>query len=403
MDSNSRFLLINFRKYYKENRVILPYRFTRREFGFMFFDKTFVQRHLSFPNQREIDRYMESQVPAHSYYSTSYYRKPDAPTMEEKGWLGAELIFDLDADHLENADKMTFTEMLDQIKREMIHLLDSFIFGDLGIPEKNVEITFSGGRGYHAHVKLPEAMGIGSHERREIADYITSTGLNMDWVFPYERVATGSGTAAQGRVSSSKHRLIPPADSGGWRLRMRDGLKDVVNDICDMDVKEIKKRYPSTKKNQSLEKIQADLRLSRNVIFNNNKMATLKPNTQDLLIKIMSEDMIKELSGEVDVPVTTDIKRIIRLPGSVHGKTGLRVTPLTRDQLNDFDPMEMAVPQSYSDKEILVTMKKDTDIWIKGEHFKLSGSEMVPEYAAVFLVGRKLADVGEGVKKDSFF
>ena len=184
---------------------------------------------------------------------------------------------------------------------------------------------------------------------------------------------------------------------------MRDGLKDVVNDICDMDVKEIKKRYPSTKKNQSLEKIQADLRLSRNVIFNNNKMATLKPNTQDLLIKIMSEDMIKELSGEVDVPVTTDIKRIIRLPGSVHGKTGLRVTPLTRDQLNDFDPMEMAVPQSYSDKEILVTMKKDTDIWIKGEHFKLSGSEMVPEYAAVFLVGRKLADVGEGVKKDSFF
>ena len=52
--------------------------------------------------------------------------------MEEKGWMGAELIFDLDADHLEGADQMSFDDMLAQIKKEMISLVDNYLFGDMG-------------------------------------------------------------------------------------------------------------------------------------------------------------------------------------------------------------------------------------------------------------------------------
>lgn len=96
MDRNSRFLMRSFKKYYRANTPVLPDRFSRREFGFMFFDKSFVQRHMSFRSQDDLRRFMTGQVPAHSYYSTSYYRRPDAPTMDEKGWMGAELIFDLD-------------------------------------------------------------------------------------------------------------------------------------------------------------------------------------------------------------------------------------------------------------------------------------------------------------------
>ena len=84
MDSNQRFLLKTFRKYYRANTPFLPDRFTRREFGFMFFDKTFVQRHIGFHSSEELHRFMESQVPSHSYYSTAYYRVPDAPTIDEK-------------------------------------------------------------------------------------------------------------------------------------------------------------------------------------------------------------------------------------------------------------------------------------------------------------------------------
>ena len=343
MDSNARFLLKAFRKYYRANTPILPDRFTRREFGFMFFDRTYVQRHMSFGSPQELHRFMLGQVPSHSYYSTSYYRKPDAPTMDEKEWMGAELIFDLDADHLEGAAQMTYAEMLLQIRSEMINLVDSFLLGDLGFSEDQVHITFSGGRGYHAHVRTPDVMGLGTHERRELVDYITGTGLNIDWVFPYNRVATSKVVTGTGvRTNVAKDRLIPPADAGGWKLRMRNGLMDVVNDFCDSEVKAIKREYPSIKG-----------------------------------------------SGNATI-----LKALIRLPGSVHGKSGLRVTPITRSELTDFDPLQMAVPEEYSDDPVKITMRRPADLDMKGERFSLEGETEVPEFAAVFLIGRKMADFG---------
>ena len=406
MDSNSRFLLKTFRKYYRENPIIMPSRFGRREFGFMYFDRDFMQRHLAFGNPTDLQRFMISQVPRHSYYSTAYYRKPDAPTMDEKIWLGADLIFDLDADHLEGADEMSYDEMMIQIKKEMINLVDTFLFNDLGFSEDQVDIVFSGGRGYHAHVELNDIVGLGTHERREIVDFITSTGLNIDWVFPYAKLVTSvANINGQERANISRNRTIPPEDSGGWKLRMRNGLKDVVNDVCDMEPKELKKTYPSIKsmQNKSILSYSEDLKKSRTLIFENNRMATLKKGTQDMLIKIMAEDVAYRLSGEVDEPVTADIKRLIRLPGSLHGKTGLRVVPLTRSQLDGFEPLLDAMPKEYSDDPVTITMRKDMSIRIKGTDFSLKGTTEVPEYAVPFLIGRKYADIGDGQKKDVLF
>lgn len=407
MDQNSRFLLRMFRRYYKENEMPMPSRFGRREFGFMYFDRDFMQRHMSFSNPTEMRRFMIAQVPKHSYYSTAYYRRPNAPTMEEKGWMGADLIFDLDADHLEGAEDMSYSQMMDQIKKEMINLLDSFLYNDLGFDEKDVGIYFSGGRGYHAHIELNDVTGLGSHERREIVDFVTSNGLDIDRVFRQENVVRSVvNVKGQERNNISTFRTIPPEDSGGWWLRMRNGLKDVVNDVCDQDTKDLKRTYPSIKSMspKTIESYRDDLVKSRDVIFVNNRMATLKKGTQDMLIKIMKEDVAYRLSGEVDEPVTADIKRLIRLPGSLHGKTGLKVMPITRDELNGFDPLMDALPESYTSDPITVNVKRKTDIKINGERFDLDiGVTEVPEYAAVFLVGRRIADIGDGERNDSFF
>lgn len=407
MDQNSRFLLKMFRRYYKENEMPMPSRFGRREFGFMYFDRDFMQRHMSFSNPTEMRKFMIAQVPKHSYYSTAYYRRPNAPTMEEKGWMGADLIFDLDADHLEGAEDMSYSQMMDQIKKEMINLLDSFLYNDLGFDEKDVGIYFSGGRGYHAHIELNDVTGLGSHERREIVDFVTSNGLDIDRVFRQENVVRSVvNVKGQERNNISTFRTIPPEDSGGWWLRMRNGLKDVVNDVCDQDTKDLKRTYPSIKSMspKTIESYRDDLIKSRDVIFVNNRMATLKKGTQDMLIKIMKEDVAYRLSGEVDEPVTADIKRLIRLPGSLHGKTGLKVMPITRDELNGFDPLMDALPESYTSDPITVNVKRKTDIRINGERFDLDiGVTEVPEYVAVFLVGRRIADIGDGERSDSFF
>ena len=407
MDQNSRFHLKMFRRYSKENEMPMPSRFGRREFGFMYFDRDFMQRHMSFSNPTEMRKFMIAQVPKHSYYSTAYYRRPNAPTMEEKGWMGADLIFDLDADHLEGAEDMSYSQMMDQIKKEMINLLDSFLYNDLGFDEKDVGIYFSGGRGYHAHIELNDVTGLGSHERREIVDFVTSNGLDIDRVFRQENVVRSVvNVKGQERNNISTFRTIPPEDSGGWWLRMRNGLKDVVNDVCDQDTKDLKRTYPSIKSMspKTIESYRDDLIKSRDVIFVNNRMATLKKGTQDMLIKIMKEDVAYRLSGEVDEPVTADIKRLIRLPGSLHGKTGLKVMPITRDELNGFDPLLDALPESYTSDPITVNVKRKTDIRINGERFDLDiGVTEIPEYAAVFLIGRRIADIGDGERSDSFF
>ena len=80
--------------------------------------------------------------------------------------------------------------------------------------------------------------------------------------------------------------------------------------------------------------------------------------------------------------------------GLVLGKSGLRVTPITRAELTDFDPLQMAVPEAYTDDPIKITMRKPAELDMKGEHFSLKGETEVPEFAAVFLIGRKMADYG---------
>jgi DNA primase small subunit len=400
MDQNSRFLLKAFRRYYKANPPVLPERFGRREFGFMFFDRNFVQRHMGFSRSEDVRRFLIAQVPSHCYYSTAYYREPSAPTMEEKEWLGADLIFDLDADHLAGAERMTYAEMLGQIKREMINLVDSFICGDLGFNENEVRIVFSGGRGYHAHVSSPKVLTLGSPERREIVDYVTSKGLNLDWVFPLKGTVTSSvNISGQERSNVTTDRLVPGEDSGGWKLRLRKGLAAVAEDIVSMGTKELKGKYPSisTTKEKTLSAVRNDVLASKNSLFQRNTMAALSKKSQEILLKMVSEDVVIMMAGEVDEPVTADVKRLIRLPGSVHGKSGLRVVPLSRDELTDFDPLRDAVPDAYSHDPVKITMRRDSEMTMLGEHMKLSGETEVPEYAAVFLVGRKMADIGHGI------
>ena len=203
-----------FSKHYREAHLALPDRFSRREYGFMFFDRGFVMRHLAFPTRATLKKYLVEQVPSHAYYSSAYYERPDAPTMAEKKWLGADLIFDLDADHVEGTKGLPYEEMLEHVKREVVVLIDEFLLGDMGFDAGHMKIVFSGGRGYHVHVRDPMVTKLSSHERREIVDYITGTALDMDWVFP----ATPFEAARfKERVGVAYKRAMPRLEDAGPR------------------------------------------------------------------------------------------------------------------------------------------------------------------------------------------
>jgi len=414
-EATTNFLRAQFRRYYDTSKLTLPDRFGRREFGFMFWTPGIVQRHLGFSKEEELRDFLASRVPTHTYYSSAYYETPNASTMEEKGWLGADLIFDLDADHLPNAAKMTYPEMLEAIRLKILHLYDDFLRSDFGFEEKAMRIVFSGGRGYHIHVFDERVWSLGSHERREIVDYVTAKGLDVDAVF---RESAFDKKDFQGHTRVKTRVVAPGPEEPGWRGKIMRGIESLASkletrtpeeaiqfltsfdgvretDAADLYENLFKPRQTKPKIIRGIDRLREG------------QIEALSDRSRDLLIRLVKELQPVRLDerggmplegivqrGETDEPVTSDIKRLIRMPSSLHGKTGLQVVPLTRDALDAFRPLRDAVPKAWTDDRIRLNLKNKIILEIRGEAFNLApGVNDVPQYLAIFLAARGLANV----------
>jgi DNA primase small subunit len=98
-----------------------------------------------------------------------------------------------------------------------------------------------------------------------------------------------------------------------------------------------------------------------------------------------------DVAGKTDEPVTADIKRLIRLPGSIHGGSSFGVIPLTRKALETFNPLEDAI--IFDDTPIRVLVTNAQEVEIKGKIFRVSeGVGRLPENVAMFLMCRGYAE-----------
>jgi DNA primase small subunit len=407
----------HFRRYYASTKPSLPDRFGRREFGFMFWSAGMVQRHIGFSREDDLRRFLETRVPAHVYYSSAYYETPDAPTMEEKGWLGADLIFDLDADHIPGAKKMTYPQMLEAVRMRIAKLYDEFLVEDFGFDENRMRLVFSGGRGYHIHVSDEKVWSLGSHERREIVDWITAKGIDVDAVFK-EHVF--DAREFQGR-SHAKRQIVmaDPTVDVGWPRKIVRGLMGLATQLEAM---ERERAIGFLESFDGMDRKQAE-GLWENLFANRaksgrpvrgidrlletKKIETLTDKNVRLVVGIVSQLQQVRLDeyegvplnritprGETDEPVTSDIKRLIRMPSSLHGKTGLAVVPLTRDRLDTFRPLRDAVPETWTDERVSMRLASGITLEMKDETFKLApGVIDVPQYLAIFLAARGIANV----------
>jgi DNA primase small subunit len=429
-----------FSEYYRSEELQFPHRFGRREWGFMFIGEDYMQRHLAFRSVQELKTFLaggmgtKMRVPAHVYYSSAYYENPSASRMQDKKWLGADLIFDLDADHVRGTEGMSYEDVLRKVKNLLKNkLLDDFLLGDFGIDEKHIQVVFSGGRGYHIHVTDPRVLRLDAHGRKEIVDCITGTGLDYRRLFPVRVVSVERYGRRGARYTKAKSRaLMPRPEESGWWGRMARGVMDfamrimrmeeeeAVNYLCQhegigkktaMDIysalasktsgKRVVAPQPRgialTKPSYELEEFEGALgKLEAGVldIFSSDKAL-------NTFLELIKSDVSVDLVGETDEPVTSDVKRLIRMPTSLHGKTGFKVVPLSIDELDDFEPLSDAVV--FSDKPVSVCVNSPVNITLKYEKFNFKPGETmeVPEYAAVFLLCRGLGTIGgwEGKKK----
>jgi DNA primase small subunit len=247
-----RFIQGKFAEYYEKHSssVAPPASIERREFGFSLFKENIMLRHKSFRNMNDFRYFLGRVVPSNVYYSGAYYEKPESE-MEEKGWLGADLVFDIDADHIDTPcnklhdkwicgncgfvgrglspercpvcgsqkfDTKTWPceVCLKSAKVEAVKLLD-MLMRDFGFSGKEVSVFFSGHRGYHVHVESRTAKTLDSVARKEIVDYVCGLG--------FDAILHGLGEKG---VRMSHVLRGPTLNDPGWRGRIAKGVYDFI-------------------------------------------------------------------------------------------------------------------------------------------------------------------------------
>ncbi len=373
-----------FKEYYFNNvaKIEIPTRIEEREFGYFTFDQV-MMRHFSFKDPGELQAMIIKEVPNSVYYSISFYKDPSLP-MHEKGWKGGELVFDIDSDLLsvscqQEHDKWICRECSHQdfgvrpqkcpkckatrihemniacktclgaAKNEAIKLLE-ILMDDFGISHNEIDVYFSGSMGYHVSVSCPVFKEADQTIRSEIVDYVSGNGI----------IPASLGIFRQSSYEYLVKKL-PSEDDLGWRGRIAGYLTTLVD---------------------KGEESPRDVKM---------KIATLYRKIGHKKFSSFIEDAARIRGAAVDPSVTTDIHRIFRLPGTLHGKTGLLKKKC--DNLESFDPLEDAV--AFGNDPLTVYVDNSPKFELRGEKFGPFKSESVelPSMAAIYLLGLDMATV----------
>ncbi|NOR77980.1 MAG: DNA primase catalytic subunit PriS [Methanophagales archaeon] len=391
-EQTKRFVTAKFGEYYRRTKVEIPTDLWMREWGFVLFDhyypaKLVMRRHKAFTAEEELVHYLRENAPAHAYFSTAIYKYPTAK-MADKDWLGADLIFDLDADHVigeAEFQSYSYEDILKSVKEETWKLID-FLLNDFGFPENTIELVFSGSRGYHIHIETEEVRGLGSRERREIVDYVMATGLDIN-----SFLVTDSKDKSGKKSGREDLRLIPE----GWGKRVLKGLIAFLHEIETMDEKQAIKVVKSVGAMER-KKAKEILRIANDETVMSRIEKGQIPRFSDSIwqgLSKSSEAKYSAYADKPDAPVTADIKRLIRLPTSLHGKSSLEVKPLSIDTFDDFDPLVDAV--AFGDSLIEISVTRNSSITMKGESYDVEEGEVasVPEHVALYFMCRGVAEI----------
>ena len=378
MDERTReYLRGRFADYYRAAEIPLPPAANEREWGHIPWTPgsgTTMVRHQSQLDLGDIGGFLTRTAPRHVYFSAARYDDPGASTMGAKGWRGADLIFDLDADHLPGVDpaETSYKQMLAACKDALSRLL-SFLEADFGFTD--LKIVFSGGRGYHVHVRTDSIQSLDSDARGEIVDYVRGRGLDTDGLI---RVASAGGAT---------QRLL--RTEGGWGRRVHDALRTMTAELQELPEADALDRLTAFEGigEGRAETILGALEANPEAIERGN-MEAGGPGIR-LLADALADRVVEEHAAPIDEPVTTDTHRLIRLPGSLHGGSGLVVTPIDREALDDFEPLVDAVPERFTSQQISIEIETDQEVALGGDTIKLdAGVHSVPEHVGVFLMTR---------------
>ena len=365
------------KRYYTGISNIAPKNIANREFGFGDFEKKIAFRHCAFRDEQELKEYLVRNAPAFVSYSSAEYQRPAGRPMESKGLLGSELVFDLDSSDIklackkEHGDGWVCGKCLEAVKEQTIRLIEDFLVPDFGFSEQEIAINFSGNRGYHVHVSSNLVYGLGADAKKGIANYIACKGVELSAFFPALGVR---GVRLDG----------PKPTDAGWGGKLANAVIVALNKGTDtLMALGIDKHYAGL-----LYRNRAAIILG---ITTGNWDKVRIPNKALFWSNVLGSIAIAQ-SSSIDRNVTGDVYHLIRLPGTIHGDTGLIAKRIESvSALDAFDPMKDAI--AFKDSTVRVATQKVPGFTMGGAQLGPYGNEK-PELqvcAATYLILKRLA------------
>lgn len=373
MDKKSQGLAEFFiKRYYSGAKSITPMHIDRREFGFGNFEKKIAYRHFKFNNDRDLQKYLAENGPPFVSYSSAEYQYPDRRPMENKGWKGTWLVFDLDATDLklecqkQHGRGWVCSNCLSSVKTESLRLIEDYLIPDFGISKEELLINFSGNRGYHVTVMSDEIFSLDSKARREISEYIAGINIDLKTFFP---------TIGQ---RSTKLEGPKPTDKG-WGGKFANGVITALNKgeeyLISLGVE------PTLAK--KLAKNRANIILG---IVTGNWDRMEIPKKASFWTNLLKNIAIRQ-SDSIDKNVTSDMYHLIRLPDTIHGDTGLIAKKIRSvSELEKFEPLNEAI--AFRSGTIKIKAEDVPEFTMNDKNFgpfKNSKTEL-PTYAAMYLI-----------------
>ena len=407
------FVRNKFAEYYQSNSSSIqpPTSIEKREFGFLLLKERFMLRHRSFENVNVLRSFLKTSVPSDAYYSGAYYEKPEEK-MEEKGWLGADLIFDIDADHIPTPCDKThdswvckncgttdkgprpekcpkcreqkFDEKiwpcevcLETAKAETLKLID-ILSKDFGFSLDEMRVSFSGHRGYHLHIEHEQVRDMDQIARKEIVDYVVGIGLEV----------TLHGLEETSLGNRSRILLGPNLDERGWRGRIARGTYEFLLTATPEDLKRIGlKRHVVKTLLEQRESLLESWKAK-------GPWGTMKNIGVDSWKKIALHGAQMQ-AAKIDTVVTTDIHRLIRLNDSLHGKTGFKKINIPTKSIEDFDPFKGGI--AFKDGSVTVFVSDSPQLRIGEQIYEPLKEQKIklPTAVALLLLCKGAATVVE--------
>ena len=290
-------------------------KFSTREFGFANLGGKFF-RNMSFENPKALVDFLVDRTPFHAYIGAEFNEPPSRENpIHTLEWLGHELVFDIDLNEYDavrqfvcecqGADQVCMRCW--QLVNLAVRIIDETLRLDFGM--KEITWNFSGRRGVHGWVHDNMGFSLNQEQRMSIIDYLSVI----------------HGEAEKARVQDRTKLKYD------FRYRIEHTVfKYFLKNVRRKDLIDLGFKYTAAS-NIMKQLEHQEGQIDENLLKNFN-LRIAKINKYD--------EILRRWVPRIDHKVSIDLRRLLRLPNSIHGKTGKVARLLNPRDIFSFNPEE---------------------------------------------------------------